>query len=293
MPRFAYVNGRYVPHGDAAVHIEDRGFQFADGVYEVVSIHRGRLVDEAGHLDRLERSLNELRLQAPMTRRALALVMRELIRRNRLHNGLIYLQITRGVAPRDFKFPKGVAPTLVMTTKRNARAPAATLRDDEGVSVVSIPDIRWKRRDIKTVALLPQALGKQQAADAGAFEAWQVDDDGNVTEGCSSNAWIVTKDGVLVTRPATNDILNGITRRSVLAIAAREGYEFQERPFSVAEAQEAREAFLTSATTYVTPITRIDGQPVANGHPGSLSSALRGHYVAFAESDRAELYIAG
>ncbi len=293
MPRYAYVNGRYVPHGDAAVHIEDRGFQFADGVYEVVSIHQGRLVDEAGHLDRLQRSLGELRLDAPMSRRALSLVMRELIRRNRVRNGLIYLQITRGVAPRDFKFPKDTAPTLVMTTRRIAGAASATLSDDDGVSVITIPDIRWKRRDIKTVALLPQALGKQKAADAGAFEAWQVDDDGYVTEGCSSNAWIVTKEGVLVTRPATNDILNGITRQSILAIAEREGYGFEERPFTVAEALDAREAFLTSATTYVKPITRVDGKSIGNGHPGSLSSSLRGHYVTFAESDRAERYVAG
>ena len=280
MPRYAYVNGRYCLHNNARVHIEDRGYQFADGVYEVISIHNGGLVDEKGHLDRLDRSLNELSMQWPVTRRVLEMIMRQLIRRNRVRNGLIYVQITRGVAPRDFRFPADAAPSLVMTTRHAVHDPNPLAT--EGVGVITIPDIRWKRRDIKTIALLPQALGKQKAFEAGAFEAWQVDDDGAVTEGCSSNAWIVTKDGVLVTRNATSSILNGITRQSVLAIAERHGLRFEERPFTVEESHNAREAFLTSATTYVMPVVRIDDHPVANGAVGSLTADLRQNYIGYA-----------
>lgn len=280
MARFAYVNGRYVPHADAAVHVEDRGYQFADGVYEVVAIQNGRLVDEEGHIDRLDRSLRELSITWPMTRRALGLVMRQLIARNRVENGLVYLQITRGVAARDFKFPKGVKPSIVMTTKRMRFGPAVTV--SAGVKVITLPDIRWKRRDIKSVSLLPQVLGKQKAVEAGAFEGWQVDEEGYVTEGCSSNAWIVTKDGKLVTRNATSSILNGITRQTLLRIAAQEGIEFEERPFTVEEAYEAREAFISSATTYAIPIAQIDDRIIANGHPGTLTMKLRQLYIDYA-----------
>ena len=280
MPRDAYVNGRYVPHDAAAVHVEDRGFQFADGVYEVVTVQDGHLVDEAGHLDRLDRSLGELRMAWPMRRAVLRQVMRQLIRRNRLRDGIVYLQVTRGRAARDFRFPQAATPTLVMTTRRMNLDPVA--RVAAGVDVITIPDIRWKRRDIKSVALLAQVLGKQQAAEAGAFEAWQVDDEGRVTEGCSSNAWIVTQEGRLVTRDASTMILNGITRQSILRLAAADGLDFEERPFTVEEARQAREAFLTSATTYVMPVTRIDGRPVADGKPGSLSRKLRASYRAYA-----------
>jgi len=280
MPRYAYVNGRYVPHDQAAVHVEDRGFQFADGVYEVITVQNGRLVDEEGHVRRLDRSLGELDMARPMSARAMALVMRTLVRRNGVRNGIIYLQITRGVAPRDFKYPQGIAPTLVMTTRHMDLDPKA--RIEKGVSVITIPDIRWKRRDIKSVALLPQAMGKQKAADAGAFEAWQVDDDGNVTEGCSSNAWIVTEAGHLVTRHANNNILNGITRQSLLRLAEEAGIAFEERPFSVEEAYTAREAFISSATTYVTPVTSIDGRPVGDGRPGALGRRLREAYLDYA-----------
>lgn len=284
MARFAYVNGRYVPHAEAAVHVEDRGYQFADGVYEVVTVHGGALVDEPGHLDRLERSLAELSIAMPMSRKAMQMIMRTLVRRNGIGDGIVYMQITRGVATRDFAFPKGITPSLVMTTRRWNLNPVK--RIEEGVAVITIPDIRWKRRDIKSVSLLPQVLGKQKAAEAGAFEAWQVDEEGFVTEGCSSNAWIVTKEGCLVTRQPTNLILNGITRQSILRLAAEEGLRFEERPFTVAEALEAREAFLSSATTYVTPVTRIDGQAVANGHPGTLSHKLRHAYVDYATGRR-------
>jgi D-alanine transaminase len=285
MPRYAYVNGRYVAHGEAAVHIEDRGFQFADGVYEVVTVHAGKLVDEEGHLRRLDRSLRELQMPWPMSERALRLVMRQLIAKNGIGDGIVYLQITRGQAPRDFKYPKGVSPTLVMTTRFMNLDPVEQL--NHGVKVITIPDIRWKRRDIKSVALLPQAMGKQKAAEAGAFEAWQVDDEGFITEGCSSNAWIVTDEGVLVTRHASNDILNGITRQSLIRLAESAGIPFEERAFSVAEAHAAREAFLSSATTYVTPITQIDEHKVGEGVPGALAGKLREAYLSYARSEGA------
>ncbi|WP_034851659.1 D-amino-acid transaminase [Inquilinus limosus] len=278
MARDAYVNGRYVPHARAAVHVEDRGFQFADGVYEVVSVRRGRLIDEEGHLDRLDRSLHELRIAWPCDRRVLRLVMRRLLERNGVRDGLVYLQVTRGAAPRDFRFPAAARPTLVITTRRATLAPHART----GVRVVTIPDIRWKRRDIKTVGLLPQVLGKQEAAERGAFEAWQVDEDGFVTEGTSSNAWIVTADGALVTRPASRDILNGITRQSILRVAAAEGLRFEERPFRVEEAYAAREAFLSSATSFVTPVLRIDDRTIGDGAPGALSRKLFDAYLAHA-----------
>jgi D-alanine transaminase len=285
MPRYAYVNGRYVPHGDAHVHIEDRGFQFADGVYEVVTVVDGALVDDGPHMDRLARSMAELRIPWPMSRRAMEMVMRTLVRRNGVRNGIVYLQVTRGVAARDFRFPKGAHPSLVMTTKHMARFGSPDLME-KGVSAVTIPDIRWTRRDIKSVALLAQVLAKQAAAEAGAFEAWQVDPDGTVTEGASSNAWIVNRDGVLVTRPATNAILNGITRLRILKLAAEAGIPFEERAFTVEEAYGAREAFVSSATTFVTPVTRIDDRPVGNGVPGLLASRLREDYLAFAGGER-------
>ena len=279
MPRQAYVNGRYLPHGNAVVHIEDRGYQFADGVYEVVPVAQGVLVDEELHLDRLERSRDELSIPMPMSRTALKLISAELMRRNRLTNGFLYMQITRGVAPRDHKFPKYVRPALVMTTRQMPPPNAKNLA--EGVGVITVPDIRWSRCDIKSVSLLPNVLAKQQAVEAGAFEAWQIDADGMVTEGTSTNAWIVTQDGTLVTRNANNEILNGITRISLLRVAEAEGVAFEERPFSIEEARAAREAFLTSSTNFVMPVTRIDEQPVGNGHPGLLTGKLRDGYLSY------------
>jgi D-alanine transaminase len=279
MSRIAYVEGRYVPHRQAAVHIEDRGYQFGDGVYEVISVVGGRLVDEEPHLQRLHRSVSELRIAMPMADAALKIVMREVARRNGVETGIVYLQVTRGVAPRDHAFPKAAQPTLVVTSRRN-RPPAPRL-GDEGIAVITIPDIRWQRCDIKSVALVANVLGKQQAREAGAYEAWQVRD-GLVTEGTSTNAWIVTDDDTVVTRAADNAILKGVTRLAVFDIIAREGYRLVERPFTVEEAKASREAFLTSTTADLLPVVRIDGAPVGDGRPGPLSRKLRAAYLAHA-----------
>lgn len=280
MSRIAYVNGRYVPHREACVHIEDRGFQFADGVYEVIAVRGGGFIDETPHLARLHRSLAELRIAPPMSDAALKAVMRETVRRNRVVDGIIYLQITRGAAPREFSFPPGARPSLIMTAR--AQRPLDPKIIERGVRVVTVPDIRWARPDIKSVALLPNALGKQQAREAGAYEAWQVDRDDNVTEGTSSNAWIVTTKNEIVTRPADHAILNGVTRLGVLKVAAEAGLKLVERPFSVAEAKAAREAFLTSTTNFVVPIVRIDDATVGEGRPGELARRLRALYSDFA-----------
>jgi D-alanine transaminase len=284
MTRFAYVNGRYLPHAEAMVHVEDRGYQFADGVYEVIAVHRGRFVDEQPHLERLDRSLFELKIGWPMSPPALKLVMRELVRRNGLHDGSIYVQITRGVAPREHAFPKHrVAPGLVMTTRRAKSLPVSALRD--GVAVVTIPDIRWGRCDIKSVGLLPNVLGKQAAVEAGAYEAWQVSASGVVTEGTSTNAWIVTREGRVVTHPPGPQILSGVTRLTVLRLAAESQIAVEERPFTLAELRSAQEAFLTSTSSHVLPVTRIDGEPVGDGRPGRIARRLRELYLA--ELDRA------
>lgn len=285
MPRFCYVNGRFLPHRDGAVHIEDRGYQFADGVYEVVTIKDGTMVDEDPHMDRLERSLKELRMRMPMARAAMKLKVRELVRRNGLRDGLVYMQVTRGVAPRNHAFPSdAVQPSIVMTTKKMDFAKMKKFTD--GVTVVSAPDIRWGRCDIKTVSLLPNCLAKQAATEAGAYEAWLVDEKGNVTEGSSSNAWIITKDGVLVTKAATNEILNGITRQTILNLAQQEGIPFEERTFSLEEAYEAKEAFVSSATSFVTPVVKIDDHAIGNGRPGSLSEKLLAIYQDYAAGRR-------
>ena len=281
MTRLAYVNRQFVPHSSATVHVEDRGYQFSDGVYEVVTIVDGRFVDLEPHLDRLARSLGELKIAWPVSRRVLALLMRELARRNRITNGIIYLQITRGVAPRDHKFPRNVRPSLVMTTKSVAHRQLPNLK--AGVKVITIPDIRWARCDIKTISLLPNCLGKQLAAEAAAYEAWQVDEDGLVTEGTSSNAWIVTTDKEVVTRAPGADILNGITRQTILQVAVANGHKYVERPFSVAEAKEAVEAFTTSATSFVTPVIRIDDTVIGHGRPGELTRALLDGYWNYIE----------
>jgi D-alanine transaminase len=280
MSRIAYVAGRYLPHRAAAVHIEDRGYQFADGVYEVILVRRGRLVDLAPHLARLERSLEALSIAPPMGEAALEIVLREVARRNGVGDGLVYLQVTRGVAPRDHAFPKAAKPVLVVTARR-ARPPDPKLAE-AGIAVVTVPDIRWQRCDIKSVSLLPNVLAKQRAREAGAFEAWQVDRDGYVTEGASTNAWIVTEAGDVITRQADNAILSGITRLAVLGIIRREGYRFVERPFAVAEAKAAREAFATSTAIDLLPVVRIDGEMVADGAPGPLAQRLRAWYLAHA-----------
>ncbi|HEX3499232.1 MAG TPA: D-amino-acid transaminase [Stellaceae bacterium] len=278
MSRIAYVNGCYLSHGGASVHIEDRGYQFADGVYEVVAVQGGELIDEELHLARLDRSLGELRIGAPMSRRALSLVLREVIRRNRVRDGIVYLQATRGVAPRDHPFPAETRPSLVITARRARPANPKAL--SEGIKVITIPDIRWARCDIKSIGLLPNVLGKQQAREVGAFEAWQVDANGMVTEGTSTNAWIITPSGELVTRQASSAILNGCTRLALLEIARWVGLTFVERPFSVAEAKAAREAFLSSTTAPVLPIVRIDDTTIGDGRPGPLGTKLHELYAA-------------
>ncbi len=279
MSRFAYVNGRFTRHRDAAVHIEDRGYQFADAVYEVIAIQNGRFVDEEPHLDRLDRSLGELRMAPPVARSALKRILHETVRRNRVRNGIVYLQVSRGVARRDHAFPAHRDSSLVVTA-RSTKPKSAAMAD--GVVVVTTEDIRWKRCDIKTVGLLPNVLAKQHAAEAGAYESWMVTPDGDVTEGTSANAWIVTAGREVVTRPPTNAILNGITRRTVRAIAEREGYIVVERVFSLDEARAAAEAFLTSTTSHVMPVVRIDDTPVGDGRPGPLTAALQADYAAHA-----------
>lgn len=287
MPRIAYVNGRYVNHGDAVVHVEDRGYQFADGVYEVCEVSRGYIVDMARHLDRLNRSLSELAIAWPLSRSALQVVMREVIRRNGVVNGLVYLQVTRGVARRDHVYPApGTKPAIVVTAKRIDPG-TVDKRAEGGIKVITVPENRWERVDIKSVGLLPNVMAKQQAKEAGAQEAWFVDPDGSVKEGASTNAWIVTKDGKLVTRPADSGILRGITRTTLFDVAKRMGIEIEERPFTVDEAKAAREAFVTSATTVVMPVVAIDGTPVANGHPGSVSLSLRRAFFDIAEKSPA------
>lgn len=276
MSRLVYVNGRFVPYLEACVHVEDRGFQFGDGVYEVIEVRGGRLVDEERHVARLARSLRELSMPAPTTARGLAVVMRETIRRNRLANGSLYLQVTRGARPRDFLFPPpgAVEPTVVCIA-RYASPEAADKRAEAGIAVVTRPESRWQRCDIKTVMLLPSILAKEAAKAAGAKETWFVDPAGRVTEGASSNAWIVTRNGELKTRPADTAILRGVTRTTVLDVAARLGLSIIEEAFTVEEAQEAREAFVTSATNTVMPVVAIDGRQVGNGAPGSTARALR------------------
>ena len=277
MSRIAYVNGRYLPHREACVHIEDRGYQFADGVYEVVYVSRGRLVDEARHLERLERSLGELAIAMPMARGPLSVVMRQVIAKNRVRDGIVYLQVTRGVAPRDHAFPDKVRPALVVTARRMAGPSAGAM--EEGVRVITVPDQRWPRCDIKSISLLPNVLAKQAAHEAGAFEAWQVDAEGQVTEGGSTNAWIIDAEGRLRTRQLGRAILPGITRAAVMDLLAEAGVEALEAPFSVDEAKAAREAFLTSTTSFVLPVVRIDEAVVGDGKPGPLSRRLGALYA--------------
>ena len=279
MSRVAYVDGRYVPHGDAAVHVEDRGFQFADGVYEVWSAFNGKLADAEGHLTRLERSLDELRIDRPLGRSALLTIVRETLRRNRVKDGLAYIQITRGQARRDHAFPApGTRPTVVVTAKTVDFA-AAEAKAAKGGAVVTVPETRWGRCDIKTVGLLPNALAKQAAKEAGAIEAWFVDREGLVTEGASTNAWIVDQNGRLRTRDTGANILRGITRATLMQLAQERQMAVDERPFSVEEAKSAREAFITAATAFVTPIVRIDGVTIGDGRPGPVATRLRSLYL--------------
>lgn len=283
MTRVVYVNGQYMPYAHAAVHAEDRGFQFADAVYEVCEVKGGRLVDETRHMQRLARSLDELQIPQPMTAGAWSRVLRETIRRNRVNDGIVYLQVSRGAGPRDFLFPsEDVLPTVVCLARSvSSRRLAAAA--ETGIAIKTVPDIRWGRCDIKTVMLLPAALAKQQARSEGAKEAWLVDEKGYVTEGASSNAWIVDKQGRLVTRQIDNAILRGVTRTTLIDVLKRAKIEYVERSFTVEEAKSAREAFITSATNIVMPVVSIDGQPIGNGAPGLLAQRLRSEFHASAE----------
>ncbi|ANL46696.1 D-alanine aminotransferase [Rhizobium phaseoli] len=283
MPRIAYVNGRYVKHSDASVHIEDRGYQFADGVYEVCEVRHGYIVDLTRHLNRLDRSLGELRIAWPMSRAALTQVIRETLRRNHVRNGLFYMQVTRGVARRDHVFPaEGTPPSLVVTAKSTDPKIIAA-KNANGIKAIIVADNRWDRVDIKSVGLLPNAMARQQAKEAGAQEAIYVDADGMVKEGAATNVWIVDRDGMLVTRPAEHGILRGITRTTLIDVAARLGLKIAERNFSVSEMLAAREVFLTAATSICFPVVSVDGQAIANGHPGSVSQKIREAFFDVAE----------
>ncbi len=283
--RIAYVDGRYRAHGAAGVHVEDRGLQFGDSIYEVVSVRDGVLLDEGGHLDRLERSLAALELTMPLPREALRLVLREVQRRNRLVDGSLYLQVTRGAFRRDHPIPDAIAkPTLIIVAKSMDPA-AAAAKLATGIKVITQPDIRWGRRDIKTTQLLPNLLAKTAAKRVGAGEAWLVDEDGFVTEGGSANAWIVTAAGDVVTHPLGNAILPGVTRSVLLAGANEAGVVFQERKFTVAEALAAKEAFITSASGAAVPVIAIDGKPVGEGKPGPLTLRLQALYARKAAAD--------
>ena len=281
MSRTVHVNGAWLPEAEATISVFDRGFLFADGVYEVTSVLDGRLVDFAAHLARLHRSLDELEMPAPVDDDALLAIHRELVARNGLVEGMVYLQVTRGAADRDFAFPAAPAPSLVLFTQARALVDTPAARD--GIRVITVPDIRWQRRDIKTVQLLAPSLGKMAARKAGKDDAWLVED-GLVTEGTSNNAYIVTPDGAVVTRSLSNAILHGITRAAVLRLAAEAQLRVEERPFSVEEAQDAAEAFVTAASAFVTPVVEIDGRPLGDGRPGPVTRRLREIYVAEARA---------
>lgn len=285
MSRIAYVNGVYSPHGEAVVHIEDRGFQFADGVYEVWSVFDGRLADFDGHMTRLQRSLSELRIRMPMSPQALTIVLRETIRRNRVDNGIVYLQITRGTARRDHPFPPAdTAPSVIVTSRRVDQA-RAEAQAKKGVAVVTRPDMRWGRCDIKTVGLLPNVLAKQAAREVGAYESWLVDELGLVTEGTSTNAWIIDANGVLRTRDTQANILRGCTRSTLMEIIKAEGIPFEERAFTVEEAKAAQEAFFTAAGAFVLPAISIDGVKIGTGKPGPITRRLREAYLEAAREN--------
>jgi len=283
MSRIAYVNGQYRDMRDACVNIEDRGYQFSDGVYEVCEIRGGKIVDMTRHLARLQRSLHELRIAMPMPQTALEVVIHETVRRNRVTYGIVYLQITRGVARRDHAFPtKPVKPAVVVTARglsfqKNQETAA------RGIGVITIPENRWPRVDIKSVSLLPNVLAKQQARDSGAYEAWFVDGEGHVTEGSSSNAWIVTKDGRVVTRSAESGILAGVTRAVLTELLAALQIRLEERPFTPAEAYEAAEAFVTASSQIVMPVVRIDGRLIGTGTPGTITTRLREEFHRFSK----------
>lgn len=279
MSRTVYVNGAFVAEEDATISVFDRGFLFADAVYEVSTVLDGKLVDNLAHMERLKRSLNELKMGSPVPVDDIPAVMEELVTRNNVTEGMVYLQVSRGAADRDFVFPAEEKPSLVMFTQE--KAVAVTGKSESGIIVATMPDVRWARRDIKTTQLLAQSIAKQEAANQGADDAWMVED-GFVTEGSSNNAFIITTDGVIVTRQLSNSILHGITRRVVLEIAESEGLTVEQRPFTIEEAQAAAEAFSTSASSFVMPVISIDGKTISQGVPGPITRKLRERYIALA-----------
>jgi D-alanine transaminase len=282
LDQIAYVNGSFVPLTEAKVSILDRGFLFADGIYEVAAVLDGKLVDNASHLARLARSVGEISLALPESLSRIEEIQHELIARNQLESGLVYMEVTRGAdVGRDFAFPKEVKPTFVMFTSVKDIVNAHSART--GIGVITLPDIRWARRDIKSVALLAQVLAKQAAKEAGAGEAWMIED-GKVTEGGSSSAFILTRDDVLVTRQNSSAILPGCTRKAVVALAEERQLRVEERPFTVDEALAAKEAFITSASLFVQAVVSIDGKTVANGKPGPMTERLREIYIDFARA---------
>jgi len=283
MPRIAYVNGRYLPLPQAMVHVEDRGYQFGDAVYEVCEVRQGRLIDERRHLGRLKRSLDELQIKLPMSPVALGIVLREVIARNRIGYGIVYLQVSRGVARRDHAFPAPEVPPSVVVTARPLNARRNEALAAAGIAVVSVPDNRWGRVDIKTTGLLPNVLARQAAVAQGARDAWFVDKDGMVTEAASANAWIVTQAGRVVTRPADHGILKGITRTVLFEVIKAQGLSVEERAFALSEAYAAREAFVTAASQIVLPVVRIDGRAIGEGKPGPVATALRRAFHEYAE----------
>ena len=280
MTKCVYVNGQFLRRRNATIDIEDRGFNFGDAVYEVIFLNNGILVDEEEHLKRLEYSLSELGIPLPKSRRILSLLIREVIRLNRIIDGFVYLQVSRGVAPRDHLIPDNITPSLVIMARSSNLVAKPSIKD--GVSVITVPDLRWHRRDIKTTQLVANCLAKSNAVKAGAGEAWMVDENGAITEGSSSNAWIVTSNRELLTRPPSSEILNGITRRTILALAKEECLEFYERAFTTSEALKAAEAFFTSATSLATPVLSIDGKKIGSGKVGPITKKLQSMYIKFA-----------
>lgn len=282
MTRIVYVNGRYLPYAQAGVHVEDRGFQFADSVYEVCEVLDGAVIDLTRHLARLRRSLSELAIAEPMPASSLRHVLLEVVRRNRVRNGLVYLQVTRGQAPRDFLFPAPATKSTLVALARAIDPVKVAAKARSGISVISLPDPRWHRCDLKTTMLLPAALAKERARGEGAQEAWFVDETGYVTEGASSNAWIV-RDGVVVTRPLDQRLLGGVTRATLLDLLQANAIPFEQRAFTIAEAQAADEAFVTSASATIMPVIRIDGRGVSAERPGTLTTRLRDTFHGFTE----------
>jgi D-alanine transaminase len=281
MSRIVYVNGAYEPENAAKISVFDRGFLFGDAVYEVTAVLGGRLVDFDAHLVRLDRSLKEIELALPIPREGLRELHEELIAENNVDEGIVYLQISRGPAERDFAYPEPATPTIVAFTQ--SRPLIDNPFAGTGIKVVTIPDIRWKRRDIKSTSMLGQAMGKQAAKRQGAYESWMVED-GFVTEGTSSSAFILDADGVLRTQPLGAHILPGVTRRAILRLAEEDGIRVEERPFTVDEAYQAREAFLTAASAFVLPVVEIDGRAIGDGAPGPVAKAFRAHYIAEARA---------